>query len=113
MIRCEEALERLWEFLDGELEPANETEVQRHLEVCSRCYPRYDFQRAHVELTRGISATDHGRSPRGMVQGNRWCCAIAYAAKPSESTSTIAATRRRSSPSLPALPVAPAASARD
>ena len=50
MIACEEALARLWEFLDGELEAASEDEVQSHLEVCSRCYPRYDFQRAYFEL---------------------------------------------------------------
>lgn len=54
MIRCEEALERLWEFLDGELDPANEADVQRHLDVCSRCYPRYDFQRAYFELMHRI-----------------------------------------------------------
>ena len=58
MIRCEEALEWLWEFLDSELEPANESEVQRHLEVCSRCYPRYDFQRAYFELMRRIRDRD-------------------------------------------------------
>ena len=50
MIRCEEALARLWEFLDGELEGASEDAVQSHLEVCSRCYPRYDFQRVYFEL---------------------------------------------------------------
>ena len=58
MIRCEEALERLWEFLDGELEAADETDVQRHLEVCARCYPRYDFQRAYFELMRRIRDRD-------------------------------------------------------
>ena len=31
MIACEEALARLWEFLDGELEAASEDEVQSHL----------------------------------------------------------------------------------
>ena len=50
MIRCEEALARLWEFLDGELEATSEDAVQSHLEMCSRCYPRYDFQKAYFEL---------------------------------------------------------------
>lgn len=58
MIRCEEALARLWEFLDGELEIEDEREVQRHLEVCSRCYPRYDFQRAYFELMRRVRDRD-------------------------------------------------------
>lgn len=58
MIRCEEALERLWDFLDGEMEPANELAVRQHLEVCSRCYPRYDFQRAYFELLRRVRSRD-------------------------------------------------------
>lgn len=58
MIRCEDALERLWDFLDGELPPSNEDEVRRHLEVCSRCYPRYDFQRAYFELMRRVRGRD-------------------------------------------------------
>lgn len=58
MIRCEEALERLWEFLDGELEAASEASVQNHLEACARCYPRYDFQRAYFELMSRIQERD-------------------------------------------------------
>lgn len=54
MIRCEEALSRLWEFLDGELPPADETAVKRHLEVCNRCYPHYDFRRAYFEYARQV-----------------------------------------------------------
>ena len=70
MIRCEEALERLWDFLDGELEAADENEVQRHLEVCSRCYPRYDFRRAYFELMRRIRERDSvpGRLRRRLFQ---------------------------------------------
>ena len=57
-MRCEEALERLWDFLDGELEPANEDEVRRHIEVCSRCYPRYNFERAYFELMGRVRERD-------------------------------------------------------
>lgn len=59
MIRCEEALARLWEFLDGELPPDDETAVQKHLAICSRCYPQYDFQRAYFEFTRRIREREH------------------------------------------------------
>lgn len=63
MIRCEEAMARLWEFLDGELEDVEEEAVRKHLEVCNRCYPKYDFQRAYVEYMqrtsrRGEESTD-------------------------------------------------------
>ena len=59
MIVCEEALQRLWDFLDGELEAADELEVQKHLEVCGRCYPQYDFRRAYFGLMHRIRTRDH------------------------------------------------------
>ena len=59
MMRCEEALERLWEFLDGELAPSSEAAVRRHLEICKRCYPQYDFQRAYFEYARRVRDRDH------------------------------------------------------
>lgn len=59
MIRCEEALARLWEFLDGELPPENEDAVKKHLDICNRCYPQYDFQRAYFEFTRRVQDREH------------------------------------------------------
>lgn len=59
MTRCENALARLWEFLDGELPSAEEEEIQEHLEVCTRCYPQYDFQRAYFEFTARIKEREH------------------------------------------------------
>ena len=50
MTQCEDTMKRLWEFLDGELGPASEKALQRHLEVCARCYPRYDFQRTYFKI---------------------------------------------------------------
>jgi anti-sigma factor (TIGR02949 family) len=60
MIRCEEAMARLWEFLDGELQDTEETAVQKHLEVCNRCYPRYDFQKAYFEYMQRTSSRERG-----------------------------------------------------
>lgn len=42
-ISCQEALERLYEYLDGELTPESAEEVQRHVEVCDACYPEVKF----------------------------------------------------------------------
>jgi len=49
-IPCHVVMERLWAFIDGQLEPASENEVREHLEMCAMCYPRYDFQRAYFRL---------------------------------------------------------------
>ena len=46
-IGCREALERINEFLDGELDPTEAPAVEAHFQVCSRCYP-------HLKLERGF-----------------------------------------------------------
>lgn len=38
-IRCHEALQRLYEYLDGELSADQADDVQRHLDICEACYP--------------------------------------------------------------------------
>lgn len=58
MIRCEDVLARLWDFLDGELDATEEAAIRRHLELCDRCYPQYDFQRAYLEYTRTIQGRE-------------------------------------------------------
>jgi anti-sigma factor (TIGR02949 family) len=42
-IGCREALERLYEYLDGELTPESADEVRRHVQVCDACYPQVKF----------------------------------------------------------------------
>lgn len=42
-ISCQEALERLYEYLDGELNAGTAEEVRHHVEVCEACYPEVKF----------------------------------------------------------------------
>lgn len=58
MMSCHEAMDRLWEFLDGEMPDEDRRALQRHLEVCGRCYPAYDFQRAYLEYTRRLATQE-------------------------------------------------------
>lgn len=48
-ISCQDALERLYEFLDGELEAGERAEVEKHFEICARCYPRLLFERSFLQ----------------------------------------------------------------
>jgi anti-sigma factor (TIGR02949 family) len=50
MMPCDQVMERLWEFIDGELPPAEEQAVQAHLEICGRCFPQYDWDRAYARF---------------------------------------------------------------
>jgi anti-sigma factor (TIGR02949 family) len=43
---CENALSRLYEFLDGELDELTREEVEAHFEVCKRCYPQLACERS-------------------------------------------------------------------
>jgi anti-sigma factor (TIGR02949 family) len=42
---CEEVISRLFEFLDRELDPALEREVEHHLADCRGCFTRAEFER--------------------------------------------------------------------
>lgn len=66
-IPCHVALARLWAFIDGELEPDSADEVRSHLEVCKRCYPQYDFQRAYFERMRRLGARPEPPELRARV----------------------------------------------
>ena len=63
MISCEEAKTRLFEFLDGELAEISHAEVERHVEVCKACYPRFQFERHFLDALqaaeeRGIASPE-------------------------------------------------------
>jgi anti-sigma factor (TIGR02949 family) len=64
-ISCEEAVRRLWEYLDGTLGEVEHDEVERHLGICRRCCGEAEFAEelrrflraaAEVELTEDVRA---------------------------------------------------------
>jgi len=55
-IPCDVVMQRLWAFIDGELDAVSEEQVRQHLELCRQCYPRFDFQRAYFRLMQQIAA---------------------------------------------------------
>jgi anti-sigma factor (TIGR02949 family) len=56
MMPCDQVMERLWDFIDGELPPEDEQAVRVHLEMCGRCFPQYDWDRAYVRFMHNVSA---------------------------------------------------------
>jgi anti-sigma factor (TIGR02949 family) len=55
MMPCDQVMERLWDFIDGELPPEEELAVQAHLEMCGRCFPQYDWDRAYARFMHSAS----------------------------------------------------------
>lgn len=43
MIRCSEAVEQLWGFLERELNPSDRDQVEEHLAFCRRCCGELEF----------------------------------------------------------------------
>jgi mycothiol system anti-sigma-R factor len=41
---CQEALDTLYHFLDGELTEIRRSEIQQHLDRCSPCLEAFDFE---------------------------------------------------------------------
>lgn len=60
---CDQVMDRLWDYLDGELDNETSERIHEHLEVCSRCFPQYDFRRAFKEL---IQRSGEGPVPPGL-----------------------------------------------
>ncbi|MDH3734377.1 MAG: anti-sigma factor [Gemmatimonadota bacterium] len=52
MIACEEAVARVYEYLDGELDAEWSERVRYHVEVCRKCYPYFNFERIFLDHVR-------------------------------------------------------------
>lgn len=44
-MRCEEVIERLFEFLDHEIDSVTEQRISEHLAHCRACFSRAEFER--------------------------------------------------------------------
>jgi anti-sigma factor (TIGR02949 family) len=47
---CAEALERIYEFLDGELTSEVEERIRQHLGVCRQCYPQFRHEEVFLRF---------------------------------------------------------------
>ena len=56
MISCRDALVRVHEYLDGELDDMSEAQVKAHFDVCQRCYPHLQLEGAFREAIRRAAA---------------------------------------------------------
>lgn len=59
-IRCEEVVDQLLTFLDGEIEGGRRNAIEQHLEECRGCCSRADFELA---LRDRVRETGTKRSP--------------------------------------------------
>jgi mycothiol system anti-sigma-R factor len=55
---CSEVLDRVFFFIDNELDQANLSQIQRHLEECGPCLEKYDLERT-VKALVARSCSEH------------------------------------------------------
>ena len=48
-MECEEVVQQLWDYLDGELTDEKMTQVRSHLKACRGCFPHFDFEQAFLD----------------------------------------------------------------
>lgn len=55
MISCREALNLIYEYLDGELADVPEEEVRAHFEVCQQCFPHLKLEESFLAAVQRAS----------------------------------------------------------
>lgn len=70
-LTCEEVIERLFAYLDREVDDTLSSEIDRHLERCRDCFTRAEFEkklRAKVAGTGRVKAPHHlRRRIKGLI----------------------------------------------
>lgn len=57
LIKCKEAVDRLWSYLDQRLENAPQKELEEHLGVCTHCCGELEFAKQVREKLAGTGTT--------------------------------------------------------
>jgi len=60
MITCAEAVQQLWDYLDGVVEETDRQAIEEHLSFCRRCCGELDFAE---ELRRFLAQPDEQNMP--------------------------------------------------
>ena len=64
-VGCDETIERLYSYLDGELTEVRRVEIARHLDLCGPCVGAYGFE---TELRKVIAMRCKDRVPEALIK---------------------------------------------
>ncbi len=64
-VGCDETIERLYFYLDGELTEQRRVEIARHLDLCGPCVGAYGFE---AELRKVIAMRCKDRVPDALIE---------------------------------------------
>jgi mycothiol system anti-sigma-R factor len=63
-VGCDETIERLYFYLDGQLTEQRRVEIQRHLDLCGPCVGAYGFE---TELRRVVANRCKDHVPESLI----------------------------------------------
>jgi anti-sigma factor (TIGR02949 family) len=49
-LTCAQAIEKIYEYLDGELTPQVEEGIRAHLAICRKCYPNFRHEEVFLRF---------------------------------------------------------------
>lgn len=49
-LTCAQAIEKIYDFLDGELTPQVEEGIRAHLAICRKCYPNFRHEEVFLRF---------------------------------------------------------------
>ncbi len=58
-IDCQQALDRVYEYLDAELTAESEAAVRHHIVECAPCFQLFDFERAYLAFLEARTRAQH------------------------------------------------------
>jgi mycothiol system anti-sigma-R factor len=64
-VGCDETIEKLYIYLDGELTEQRRIEIARHLDLCGPCVDAYGFE---AELRKLIANRCRDRVPESLIE---------------------------------------------
>jgi mycothiol system anti-sigma-R factor len=72
MTTCKEAIERLHEFLDNELDAGNYSKIRQHFDMCHKCCEKFEFEQALKKIIK--DKTLRYKTPQHLLQSitSRW-----------------------------------------
>jgi anti-sigma factor (TIGR02949 family) len=68
VMRCEQALKRLLEFIDRELSDSEHDSVERHLRTCRSCFSRMEFESRLKQRLSALPAEDAPSKSRDRIR---------------------------------------------
>jgi anti-sigma factor (TIGR02949 family) len=64
-IGCLQAIEQLYAYLDGELNPVEKADFELHMQHCRSCYSRKELE---LKLSQQLQQTADGEPPESLQQ---------------------------------------------